>query len=111
MNSHEGFSSSGWQNNAPALPGLLPAIKGSELVIMRLSRIMKGQPQTLPAGDMIVNTSLPEPGKNRAIMIRFTPPASLDPAKGGWKRFLLICSKDNECTPLKDNCFVHREVK
>src|SRR5947209_16857669 len=111
MNSHKGLACSGWQNNAPALAGLLPGIKGSDLVIMRFPRFVQGQPQALPTRDMIVNTSLPEPGKNRAIMIRFTPPSSLDPSKGGRKRFLLICSKDNERTPLKDNRLVHKEVK
>src|SRR5438105_11024147 len=69
MNSHKGLARSGWQNNAPALASLLPGIKGSELVIMRFPRFVQGQPQALPTRDMIVNTSLPEPGKNRAIMI------------------------------------------
>src|SRR5947209_5426918 len=111
MNSHKGLACSGGQNNAPALPGLLPSVKGGDLVIMRFSRFVQGQPQALPTRDMIVNTSLPQPGKNRAIMIRFTPPSSLDPPKGGRKRFLFICPKDNECTPLKDNRLVHKEVK
>src|SRR6266487_1209942 len=81
LNGHEGLASSRRQNDAPSLLSLLPGVKGSKLIIVWLSRLMKCECQVLPARDIITNSLLSEPGKNGAIMIRFASPPLFDKLK------------------------------
>src|SRR6266487_3526184 len=101
LNGHEGLASSSRQNDAPSLSSLLPGIKGSKLIIVRLSRLIKCECQVLPARDIIANTPFPQPGTNRAIMIRFASPPLFDELK--WWRNLLVGLNmlENQCASLE----------